>query len=162
MELRERFKDQWYKWYSIIIPSISAIGCYCVYLLFPIDIFSTENISDALTSVITAEAIILSLFGIILPLLSNARENSKLVRYFFSIIDVNAFSNQLKRCVGTCFLSLLSCVGMFFVDGEQNMSFYMILFSVWIGLFVALLCRSYRFLSLIISMLFQEDSEKRK
>lgn len=156
MVWKEVLREKWDKWYQNILPFFAAVGCYCLYRFCPIDLFTGLHISDALTSVITAESIILSLFGVMLPLLASARNSSNLVQYFFAAIDINAFSDQLKRCIGVCFLSLLSCVGMFFIDAQQNMSLYMLFFSAWVGLLVALFCRSYRFLSLIISLLFQD------
>lgn len=152
MRLRERLWELWCSWYSAVIPCLAGGLCWYFRERKDLPLFTTREFTDALNSVITADSIILTLFGILLPLLASAKSTSKAVKYFFHTISVSSFSKQLRCCIFLSFLSLAACVGMYFVDLQYDRY----LLPIWCGLFVALLCRFYRFLVLILGILFYD------
>lgn len=151
VRLRERLRELWCSLYPILIPCLAGGLCWYLREFKDLSLFTTEEFTSALNSVITADSIILTLFGVLLPLLASAKSASKAVSYFFKTTGAE-FSKQLKCCIFLSFLCLAACVGMYFVDLQYDR----FLFPVWIGLFVAVLCRFYRFLALIIKMLFRD------
>lgn len=151
-ETREQLVSRWYRWYATIIPFAVSALCIALKEIFHVDVFTSKNLSDALNGTITSVSIILSLFGVMLTLLAEAKSSSRLVKYVFDTIDVKDFVFQLKKCIMVGVLSIALSTILYFIEIEGRLFVYV--FAAWLGVFCSLLCRTYRFMSLIVGMLF--------
>ncbi len=156
--MRDTWKSFWYKQYANILPLLAVVFCFILRLFDKTDIFYLKNIDQALTAVITAEAIIISLFSVMLTMLADSKHDSPVIQFFFQHADSEYFVKTLIRCVMVGMLSILLSVGMFFIRPHRAF----LIFAMWVGVFVALLCRAYRLISLFISMLFRDNRQDQR
>ena len=113
--MRDTWKSFWYKQYANILPLLAVVLCFILRLFDKTDIFYLKNIDQALTAVITAEAIIISLFSVMLTMLADSKHDSPVIQFFFQHADSEYFVKTLIRCVMVGMLSILFSVGMFFI-----------------------------------------------
>ena len=145
----------WNEGYCFFIPASCCGASIWLKVHDKCDVFSMKSILDAVGGVITADSIIISLFGIMLTLLADSKEKSALTKEFFNRIDRTHFIRIMRRCVLTGILSIASSVGIYFIQSEL----VFLAFICWLFLFLSMLCQTYRMISLIIGLLFSELPE---
>lgn len=151
------FKSFWYQNYGVIIP-VAVILCLItikVRYKFNLTLICKNNLfSDMLTALITCMSIIISIFGFLIPSLISAK-NDKMVKYFIENADMNLFVRKIKSVIFSGLTGILLSV-LLYLNADFNIFVLQILLYLWIGIILNFACNSYRFISLIISLLLTE------
>lgn len=153
----KKIKALWDKTYSIVIPILSV-----AFLILTnygqnfniIDICKNDLFGDMLTAIITSMSIVISIFGFLMPSLISAKED-KMVKYFIENADMNFFIRKIKGVIKAGILGILLSIVLYLGD-DLLPNVLKILLYIWIGVGLNFVCNSYRFISIIISLLLLE------
>ncbi len=152
--------DKWKKSYAWLIPCILLLVVLitnCITKFRMSEICGDESFSDMLGSIITSMSIIISIFGFLMPSLISAK-NDKMVKYFIENADMNEFTKKIKAVIRSGMvgiaLSIVLYVNKKIFPIVQSILLYSLLV---IGTNFA--CSSYRFISIIISLLLKEKRD---
>ena len=154
------FHAFWYSHYALIIPmTIISI------LLFAevkqkiqiLQICKNSLFSDMLTALITCMSIIISIFGFLITSLISAK-NDTMVKYFIENANMDVFVGKIKSVVLSGLSGILLSV-LLYLSEDFGQEVLKIVIFLWIGIIFNFACNSYRFISIIISLLL---SEKKK
>lgn len=162
---KEKISNVWNKNYSIIIPCFSIV--FLVMINYSqnfsiIEICKNSEFKDMLTAVITSMSIIIGIFGFLMPSLISAKEET-MVKYFIENADMNLFIKKIKGVVKGGIAGILLSIILYLNDNLVP-EVLKILLYIWIGVGLNFVCNSYRFISIIISLLLSkkiEDSTKK-
>lgn len=162
---RERVKEYWQKVYSIFIPILFIL----IILILEyskkfslILICDNDRFTDMLTALITCMSIIISIFGFLIPSLISAK-NDKMVKYFIENANMEVFVGKIKSIIVLGLTGILLTI-LLYLEKSFYTTFVEILLLIWIGIVISFACNSYRFISIIVSLLLTEkqDSDKGK
>lgn len=159
--LKERVLDQWRGCYFIVIPTFFCLVYIILLILIQKGIlqykyfWESESFNSALESIITFVSIILSFFGVLLPILIQGKENSETIKFFFSVVDKRYFLNRVKVMIISGFGTITCTCLLFFSDIFYNLV-CSILSSACIWIFFYFISSSYRFISLLLMMFVTE------
>ncbi len=158
-------KSLWLKYYGLFIPIGFVLTLLIFHILKKISITiicANDLFSDMLTALITCMSIIISIFGFLIPSLISAK-NDKMVKYFIENADMNVFVKKIKSVIFSGLSGILLSV-LLYLNANFSVLFLQILLFLWIGIIINFACNSYRFISIIISLLLteKEDSEEKR
>lgn len=157
----EKIKYTWKKIYAHVLPTLFTIA-YLIYLFCIYKgwinckaIQDSKQFKDMLETLVTFMSIILSVFGFLIPSFLSSKGDSAAVKYFIKYADMKLFAAKLKNIVAvgltdifiTCILLLTDIVPQIILN---------ILLIIWLWLLFFFMCSSYRFISLMISLLLTE------
>ena len=153
--------NKWRGLYCIILPIASVVVYFACYKKFDIKVWNSENFSDTLTSMVTFVSIIISFFGVLLPLLISAKEKSKLVSHFLDSVDKEFFVSSIKKLIMYGLFTVIITAVLFMNDimAEKVVLFF---FCVEIFSLIKFLTLTYRFANILISLLVKDMAEKKE
>lgn len=146
--------------YSVSIPLLLIVGLLIADSKQKIDIMlicKNGLFSDMLTALITSMSIIISIFGFLIPSLISAK-NDTMVKYFIENADMSVFVGKIKNVVLSGLTGILLSV-LLYLNEDLGNRFLKILILVWIGVIFNFAINSYRFISIIISLLLTEKED---
>ena len=157
VSIYERTIDFWRKSYSWIIPCLAVVAK--VYINHKYDfkiteICGNESFSDMLAAIITSMSIIISIFGFLIPSLISAK-NDKMVKYFIENADMDEFIKKVKSVIRSGIIGILFSIILYVNENLLPFVRTILLYS-WIAVDINFVCSSYRFISIIISLLLKE------
>lgn len=160
VSIYESIVDFWDKSYSWIIPGFTVIAVMVVnhkYDFKMSEICGNESFSDMLGAIITSMSIIISIFGFLMPSLISAK-NDKMVKYFIENADMDEFIKKIKAVIRSGMAGILFSIILYI--NECLLSFIRTaLLYVWLGIGINFICSSYRFISIIVSLLLKERKD---
>lgn len=157
----EKMKYRWKEIYSYVIPTFFAIA-YLIYLFCIYKgwisckvVQDSKQFKDMLQTLVTFMSIILSVFGFLIPSFLTSKGNSDALKYFTKYADMKLFAAKLNNIVAaglidifmTCILLLQDIIPSIILN---------ILLVIWLWFLFFFMCSSYRFISLMISLLLVE------
>lgn len=154
-------KEFWRKRYTFIIPTFFA----CLYAImiymnksmkFQIPLIQqSKNVENMLEGYITFTSIILSVFGFLMPTYASSKTRTR--EYFQKHADMKLFSNSLRRVVVMGLFSVvLSC--FIFLYDLMNLDIQNFCFIIWIWVILHFIFSAYRYISLLIRIIFTGKS----
>ena len=165
MKKPSEVKTLWNEYYSVLIPAGLVAGLFLADKGQMIDIMlicESGLFGEMLASVITFMSIIISIFGFLIPSLISAK-NDVMVKYFIEHANMPVFVGKIKSVVLSGLLGIFLSVLLYLHNNLGSIFLKVLLFS-WIGVALNFACNSYRFISIIISLLLMEkkdDGEKK-
>lgn len=157
-------KKIWLNYYCYIIPSIATIIYFISLVLLhyeKVNFFLMQEscyFINALEVVVTFVSIILSVFGVLLPAFLGEKGKSKTMEYFFKYVDRREFSKCLKNVVANGLMVVfITCI--LFLKDIFYQWFCNLVILIWVWLLISFMCSSYRYISIIISLLIVEKEE---
>ncbi len=157
---KEKLVDNWYRWYSTIIP------CFAVVLLFVLEykkiismklIGDNELFSDMLTGLLTCISIIISIFGFLIPSLISAK-NDRVVKYFIENADMSLFVGKIKSVIKSGLVGILLTLLLYLYKEYYSWLLTGLLY-LWVWVVFNFACNAYRFISIIIGLLLATKKE---
>ena len=161
LSVGERMLDWWRGVYSIVIPTvISGIYFILSILIFLRKIewrylWESVNYSDSLSVLVTFISIILSFFGILIPLLISGKSTSETIKYFFSVVDKKYFLNRIKIMIISGFLTILLLALLYFNDLYYDMV-NLILSTGMLWVLLYFVASAYRLICIMLMMFLYE------
>ncbi len=164
---KEKLLDVWRNIYCWAIPTTISIIYAAIYCLIKFNIINwytltdSKNIGQALEAIITFISIVISLFGILLPILISAKDTSKMITWFLESIDRKYFINCIKKVFLSGFITIFLSCTMFFNDIFYDcISFLLTLLLIWnLSYFMA---SSYRFTGILLALLIENKESGHK
>lgn len=158
-------KEKWDASYSVVIPTVGTImyGVYCWCIKNEIIegaiIQNSCNYEEMLDGFITFMSIILSIWGVIVPIFIGLIEKSDAIKFFVDKADMRIFVKKLKAVFGIGMITIfVTC--MIFLKDILAQDLVTILILIWIWLLLNFLCNSYRFVGIIISLLVAKKNKQ--
>lgn len=152
--------DKWKKSYAWLIPFILLLVVLianCITKFRMSEICGDESFSDMLGSIITSMSIIISIFGFLMPSLISAK-NDKMVKYFIENADMNEFTKKIKAVIRSGMVGIALSIVLY-----VNKKIFPIIQSILLYSLLVIgtnfACSSYRFISIIISLLLKEKKD---
>lgn len=167
MKTKQAKKEKnWPEIISYIIPTAGMV-ILTVYNILTLHIDSLDVIQESvgfdkmLETIVTFISIVLSVFGFLIPAFLSSKGSSLLIQYFLESIDVRAFTKKLKNIVAIGLIDILfTCILLLndiFSETVMN-----VLLEVWLWFVIYFMCVSYRFISILLSVMVGDKKEKRK
>lgn len=156
----EYIMDFWRKSYSWFIPCFVTIVVIFVnhkYDFEILEICGNESFSDMLGAIITSISIMISIFGFLIPSLISAK-NDKMVKYFIENADMDEFVRKVKAVIRSGIVAILFSLILYINESLLPKILTVLLYS-WLIVGINFVCSSYRFISIIISLLLKEKRE---
>lgn len=152
--------DFWNKSYSWIIPCFTVLAVMFINHKYDFkmeEICGDEMFSDMLGAIITSMSIIISIFGFLMPSLISAK-NDRMVKYFIENADMNEFIKKIKSVIRSGMMGILFSIVLYM---NENLLPYVrtTLLYIWLWTGLDFVCSSYRFISIIISLLLKEKKD---
>lgn len=151
---------------SYLIPTVGII-IFCIYNVLTLCIDELEGIQNSvgfgnmLETIVTFISIVLSVFGFLIPAFLSSKGSSLLIQYFLDNIDVRIFATKLRRIVVVGLIDiLLTC--MLLLNDIFCDTFMNALLEIWLWFILYFMCVSYRFISILLSLMVGEKGEKKK
>ena len=91
--------------YVVAVVGVGLIRRSCV-----IEFFSSENLNDALTAIITVTSIIIGFIGAILPVILSMKNDSKVVQYVFQRDRRKLFLEYIKSTLAIGLLLIVCSI----------------------------------------------------
>ena len=95
---------------------VAAISVHLIRKSCAIEFFSSENLNDALTAIITVTSIIIGFIGAILPVILSMKNDSKVVQYVFQRDKRKLFLEYIKSTLAIGFLLIVCSIIPYFSD----------------------------------------------
>ena len=105
--------------YVVAVVGVGLIRRSCV-----IEFFSSENLNDALTAIITVTSIIIGFIGAILPVILSMKNDSKVVQYVFQRDRRKLFLEYIKSTLAIGLLLIVCSIIPYFSDLYEDTFFY--------------------------------------
>lgn len=161
---KEVLKYKWKEIYSYIIPTLLTI-LYLIYILLIYKekisgklIQESKYFHDMLEILVTFMSIILSVFGFLIPSFLSSKGESDTINYFLEYADMKLFAAKLKNVVAVGLVNIFVTSILLLTDIiPNNVINIVILFWLWMMFFF--MCSSYRFISLMISLLMTQKKK---
>lgn len=169
---QQKVIDFWNRTYSYTIPIFVSVffftGSKVTESSF--DLTTSDNFTGMLEGIITFISIAISIFGFLLPVLVSAKEEGA-VKTFLEIANRRVFLKGLKRIILSGFIAIfLSCVLYLYDIFSEDV--VRVIESIWLGSLFFFMATTYRFVSIMLSLLFsgyrkkknlfsEEDEQKR-
>lgn len=146
----------WRSWYVYIMPTL-ALLLYAIFLSdYSSLILQSEYFNNVLGSIITFVSITISLFGVLITMLIGGKEKSPMICYFFDSIDGDAFSRCIKYNILSGLSVVLISTILYLTDVNPYFTAFLSgLLYVWFWLILSYMLSSYRFISIILSLLIK-------
>lgn len=151
---------------SYLIPTVGVI-IFCIYNVLALFIDELECIQNSvgfdnmLETIVTFISIVLSVFGFLIPAFLSSKGSSLLIQYFLDNIDVRTFVAKLKNVVAIGLIDiLLTC--MLLLNDIFSATFMNVSLGIWLWFILYFMCVSYRFISILLSVMVGGKGEKRK
>ncbi len=162
--MKKWIREKWDTHYCIVIPIIISI-IYIIYCLSVKNgIIKGKLIQDSiylkelLSAVITFMSIILSVWGMIIPLFVSAAEKSEAIKVFIKNADMSIFVKSLKTVFGVGMKTIFfTCV--IFLKDILGKGLINVVIVIWMWFLLRFLCGSYRFIRIIISLLCSKKTK---
>lgn len=138
----------------VVLTVFIVLFCYH----YKIYVWNGKFYSDMLTALITALSIIISIFGILIPLLMTAKQEKELTKYFFENVDIKYFIRCIKQLFLSGFISIMFVCGMYAYDVIE-MKVFIVVGVLSIVVILYFLCSAYRYISLMLRLLFDENEK---
>lgn len=150
----KNIKDAWILKYHVIIPIIVAgVGIFACWK-YKIYLWDSKYYGDMLTAVITFLSIVISVFGVLIPTVFSSK--SKLVVYFINNIDRRYFISSIKNVIISG-ISEVIIICMLYAYDVIPSNVYTIICSVSLFLLMYFLCGSYKYISLMLRLVLEEN-----
>lgn len=161
---KEKIKDNWYEFYSYLIPTLLVI-LYGIYVIMVSKgvvvaklIHESTNFDKMLEALITFISIILSVFGFLIPSFLSGKGETDAINYFLKCADMKLFAAKLKNVVAfglvDTFLTSILLISDIITGYVLN-----IIVFVWLWGIFFFMCSSYRFISLMINLLLVQKKK---
>lgn len=151
----------WRNIYCWIIPTSICLIYAVIYLLIKMrlldwyNLFDSSNVNNVLEAIVTFISIVISILGVLLPLIISTKDSSEMIKWFFSVIDKQYFITSVRRIFLSGLLAVfVSCVLFFHDIFYENFNFLLSLTLIWLVLYF--LTSSYRFISIFLRLLITE------
>jgi hypothetical protein len=157
---KDRILDFWRSIYCWVIPTLVCIIYVAIYLLTQIKynkwytLFESANLNNSLEAIITFISIVITFFGVLLPVLISVKDTSEMIKWFFEVADKEYFINSMKKVFLSGFATIfVSCLLFFYDVFAKWFSFAVSIGLIWMLLYF--IASSYRFISILLSLLFK-------
>ncbi len=157
----EKIKYRWKEIYAYVVPTFLTIA-YLIYLFCIYKkwinckaLQDSKQFNDMLQTLVTFMSIILSVFGFLIPSFLSSKGESDALKYFTKYADMKLFAAKLKNIVAVGLVDIFITCILLLTDIMPRMVFNVLLI-VWLWLLFFFMCSSYRFISLMISLLLTE------
>ncbi|RHA81358.1 hypothetical protein [Roseburia inulinivorans] len=157
----EKMKYTWKKIYAYILPTFFTIA-YLVYLFCIYEewidckaLQDSKQFKDMLQTLVTFMSIILSVFGFLIPSFLGSKGESATLKYFIKYADMKLFAAKLKNIVAVGLVDIFITCILLLTDIMPPIVLNIMLI-IWLWLLFFFMCSSYRFISLMISLLLTE------
>ena len=114
-----------------------------------------RNFGSMLEALVTFMSIILSVFGFLIPSFLSSKGDSDALKYFTKYADMKLFAAKLKNIVAVGLIDIFMTCILLLTDIVPPAALN-ILLVIWLWLLFFFMCSSYRFISLMISLLLAE------
>lgn len=138
------------------IPAILTVSYYFINRYYKVSVMDSDNFTCLLTAIISGVSIIIGLFGVLLTNLISIRRDSELVQYFFESVDKKYFDKSVRKCILSGFVNLFFSALLILNDVLFPKVGDVLLFF-WIYTIVLFSIRSYRFISILISLIISDE-----
>lgn len=164
MNSKTKLKVKWREVYSYVISSVLTIF-YAVYLVMVVFgkcecllMQDSIHFEKMLETLVTFMSIILSVFGFLIPSFLSGKGESETINYFLKYADMKLFSAKLKNVVSVGLIEIFLTSIMLLTDVIPR-ELLNIMILIWLWCMFFFLCNSYRFISLMISLLLTEKKK---
>ena len=138
---------------------VAVVGVCLIRRLCVIEFFSSENLNDALTAIITVTSIIIGFIGAILPVILSMKNDSKVVQYVFQRDRRKLFLEYIKSTLAIGLLLIVCSIVPYFSDLYEDTFFYKDWPYVVIYMLICFLCATYRCLNNMLNLIFKSDDD---
>ncbi len=138
---------------------VAAISVHLIRKSCAIEFFSSENLNDALTAIITVTSIIIGFIGAILPVILSMKNDSKVVQYVFQRDKRKLFLEYIKSTLAIGFLLIVCSIIPYFSDLYEDTYFYKNWQYVVIYMLICFLCATYRCLNNMLNLIFKSEND---
>lgn len=140
--------------YVVAVVGVGLIRRSCV-----IEFFSSENLNDALTAIITVTSIIIGFIGAILPVILSMKNDSKVVQYVFQRDKRKLFLEYIKSTLAIGLLLIVCSIIPYFSDLYEDTFFYKNWPYAVMYMLICFLCATYRCLNNMLNLIFKLDDD---
>lgn len=154
----------WYQHYAIILAAMIT------YLLLAalkkdgsISIVSSANMPNALDAVMTFTSIVLGFVGVLVATIAGLKKETKIIQYFLEHVDKKYFLNVVKKEICSGLSTALITIMLYFPEELAaifDLEVIRILFALWLFLLLYFLFSTYRLMSLLLRMIFDNGEDK--
>ncbi len=139
-------------WGERFYPYFIAIVVYIFTEKYNINYISSENIQDALDSIMNMTSLILGFGGALIPIVIGLKGESEFIR---RILDNNKlFFKYFREMIMGGLLLIAITISIYFVNDIDNEFLYNHAFKVWISMIVVFIMQTYRSIMAMLKMIF--------
>lgn len=138
---------------------VAVVGACLIRRSCVIEFFSSENLNDALTAIITVTSIIIGFIGAILPVILSMKNDSKVVQYVFQRDRRKLFLEYIKSTLAIGLLLIVCSIIPYFSDLYEDTFFYKNWPYVVMYMLICFLCATYRCLNNMLNLIFKSDDD---
>ncbi len=156
-------------WPEVLTYLIPTVGMILLIVYNIIELYadqltmvqSSVGFEKMLETIVTFISIVLSVFGFLIPAFLSSRGSNLLIQYFLDSIDVHCFVRQLKNVVVVGLIDVLF-TSMLLLKDIFSASIMNVLLPLWLWLVLYFMCVSYRFISILLSIMVEPKEKRRK
>lgn len=146
--------------YEKLYPYVIALICtYIIAKYSHLTLLESENLKDALSSIITVTSIIIGFIGAILPVILSMKSDSQVIRYVLQRDKRKLFLKYVKSALLTGFGLIACAIIPYFSDLYKNTFLYVVIPYAVIYMMVCFLCTTYRCLNNMLNLIFKTDED---
>lgn len=149
----EEFLFSSYQW---IIPAIVTIIIAGIAMKLDIYPWEGEAYTDMLTALITFQSIIISVFGVLIPILITSKKEGTLAKYFFENADTGEFVKRIRRTIVSGILDILLLCALYSYD-ILPINIYIPIGITCLFVLLYFMCGSYRYINIMLRLLIGND-----
>ena len=161
-----KHKKNWPEILTYLIPTVGTVllliyNILAVYVENICAIPKSEGFEKMLETIVTFISIVLSVFGFLIPAFLSSKGSNLLIQYFLDSIDVRVFVKKLKNVVAIGLLDvLLTCILL--MGDIFNSLVLNALIEVWLWFILYFMCVSYRFISILLSIMIAPKEDRKR